>query len=131
MSNLVNHAKSELHILGTDVSDPEMAKGLIEIVELFAKMQHSGGSAAWAIAILSELLAFHNLTPLTSDPDEWYDHGGVHQNVRRSEAFSKDGGKTYYLTSDREPNPIRISAPPANRHLHAVRDPDPTPTTDS
>ena len=105
MSNLVNHAKRELATIN---EDPETTKSIVKMVEIFADMGHSGGSASVAIAMLTELLEFRNLSPLTDNPDEWFFHGedmwgapgGIWQNKRNGEAFSPDGGKTYYLISE-------------------------------
>lgn len=108
MSNLVEHARRELTLIG---EEPETVEGYLKVVQAFADMGHSGGSASVAIPVLHELLQFKNLTPLTDDPEEWYNHSpetwgdpngkGVWQNKRNSAAFSPDGGKTYTLLSDR------------------------------
>lgn len=125
-SNLVTHARRELKVIGEDKYHSEK---LVEMVEIFASMGHSGGSAGVAIAQLTALLEFQNLSPLTDDEDEWYFHanvdfglpkdawengsGGVWQNKRNGEAFSNDGGKTYYLLSEggnaQNPNPMHHS----------------------
>jgi hypothetical protein len=110
MSNLVEHAKRELALIGGEDDEMQqlMNKNIIEMVEVFSKAGHSGFSAEHAIQTLEKLLRFENLTPLTDDPDEWnHVHetvwgapNGVWQNRRNSEAFSEDGGKTYYLLSE-------------------------------
>lgn len=105
MGNLVDHAKRELAIIG---EEPEFIKGYLKVVKAFEKMGHSGGSASVAIPVINALLQYQNLTPLTDDPDEWFYHdevvwgaaGGIWQNKRNGEAFSPDGGKTYYLLSE-------------------------------
>lgn len=106
MSNLVNHARRELSL--TD-NDEEFNDSIIKAVEGFASYGHSGGSAAVAIHILHDLLQFKNLSPLTNNPDEWMkitenvaDDENTWQSRRNPEAFSDDGGKTYYLLSDRD-----------------------------
>lgn len=104
-SNLLEHAKRELELIG---EDPEFIAGYLRVVKAFADMGHSGGSASVAIPTLNELLSFKNLSPLTDDPNEWEDRSAVSggepiwQNKRNPEAFSTDGGKTYYLLSERE-----------------------------
>lgn len=128
MSNLVDHARRELE---TIKEDPQHIEGMLKMVETFAEMGHSGASAAIAIAQLNGILQFQNLSPLTDDPDEWYFHGnidfglaedawhngagGVWQNKRNGEAFSNDGGKTYYLLSEganaSNPSPVHNSRP--------------------
>lgn len=104
-SNLVDHARRELELIG---EDPETIAGYLKVVRAFADMGHSGGSAMVAIPVLHRLFQFKNLSELTDDPDEWIYHGedvsgaegGVWQSKRWSEAFSNDGGKTYYLLSE-------------------------------
>lgn len=105
MSNLVEHAKRELAIIN---EEQDVVDAYLKIVEIFAAMGHSGGSASVAVPTIAALLNFQNLAPLTDNPDEWFFHGeemagvpnGFWQNKRNSEAFSHDGGKTYYLLSD-------------------------------
>ena len=105
MSNLVNHARRELELIG---EDPEWIEGYLKVIQAFADMGHSGGSASVAIPTITKLLQFKNLSPLTNDPNEWNKvsdkiYGEVEefwQNRRCSEAFSEDGGKTYYLLSE-------------------------------
>lgn len=105
MSNLVDHARRELELIN---EEPDTIEGYLKVVQAFADMGHSGGSASVAIPVIHELLQFKNLRPLTDDPVEWHHHGedvwgapgGIWQNKRNGEAFSKDGGKTYYLVSD-------------------------------
>lgn len=104
-SNLVKHAKKELELLG---EDEETVNGYLEVFRAFGKMGHSGGSAAIAIPVINALLMGKNLTPLTDDPaewmvinkDQWDSKNDIWQSTRNSEAFSTDGGKTYYLLSE-------------------------------
>jgi hypothetical protein len=102
--NLVKHAMRELELLG---EDPDMVKGYLDMIKIFSKMEHSGGSASVFIPTLNALLQFKNLKPLTDDPNEWMEVDGatetrsaVHQSRRNGEAFSPDGGKHYYLLSE-------------------------------
>jgi len=102
MSNLVEHARRELELIG---EEPETVAGYLNVIEAFANMGHSGGSASVAIPVINELLQFKNLKPLTNNPDEWMnvsEQSGYEmwQNRRNSEAFSDDGGKTYWLLSE-------------------------------
>jgi hypothetical protein len=104
-SNLVAHARRELEILG---EDDETVQGYLKVIQAFADMGHSGGSASVAIPVIHDLLQFKALTPLTNDPEEWM-HIAEEQagqknlwlSVRQPDAFSNDGGKTHYLVSDR------------------------------
>ena len=104
-SNLVKHAKYELALIG---EDPEFIEGYLKMIRIFSDMGHSGGSASVFIPTLNALLQFKNLKPLTSNPEEWQrltheiwpDPQATWQNRRNGEAFSKDGGKTYYILSE-------------------------------
>lgn len=119
MSNLVEHAKRELELIG---EEPETIEGYLNVIQAFANMGHSGGSASIAIPVIHELLQFKNLSELTDDPKEWIHHSpevfgeeqGVWQSARNPEAFSNDGGKTYYLLSEganfSKPYPLHESA---------------------
>jgi hypothetical protein len=119
MSNLVDHARRELELIG---EEPETIAGYLKVIQAFADMGHSGGSASVAIPVINELLQFKNLSLLTDDPAEWMhvseeqwgQPGGIWQNCRNFEAFSHDGGKSYYLLSEGAHNmnqrPIHFSA---------------------
>ena len=111
--SLVNHAKRELRLAGLFDADSDydglLAESVVKLMEVFADQGHSGGSAHLTRDLFNKLSAFKNLTPLTNDPKEWMlvadgqSDGkvpGVWQNSRNSEAFSEDGGKTYYLLSE-------------------------------
>jgi len=104
MSRLVEHARTELALLG---EDSEYAASLLAAVEGFASFDgHSGGSYLIGVEQLHALLQFRNLTPLTDDPAEWQDRSQetgqpMWQSRRNLEAFSTDGGRTYTLLYER------------------------------
>lgn len=99
MSNLVVHARRELELIG---EEPDTIDGYLKVIQAFADMGHSGGSAMVAIPVINRLLQFQNLTPLTDDPDDWIEVGyDLWQNRRCSQMFSEDGGKTYTDVEDR------------------------------
>ena len=105
--HLAQHAWDELDRAGLfdRASDYEGALGVavMELVHVFARHGHSGASAAAATHLFSELVAFRPLSPLTNDPDEWVEVAdGLWQSRREPEAFSRDGGATYRLNSDRD-----------------------------
>jgi hypothetical protein len=102
--SLVQHAKRELEMVG---EEPEVIEWYLQIVAKFAEFGHSGATAEHTTQTLERLLRYRNLSPLTDDPDEWIDvsnyfdeEGEVLQSKRNFEAFSQDGGKTYYLLSE-------------------------------
>ena len=66
--------------------------------------------------LIHDLVKFKNLTPLTDDPDEWVQVAdNIWKNKRRGDAFSLNGGKTYYYarngTSSTNPWPQHVSYP--------------------
>ena len=113
-SNLVSHARRELELIR---EEPETIEWYLRVVKEFASYGHSGGSMSVAVPTLQALLSFQNLSPLTKNPDEWMfisedllgGTNGIWQNVRNGEAFSNDGGVTYYLLSEnKDPSKLRI-----------------------
>lgn len=124
MSNLVNHARLELALVG---EDQDVIDWYVRVIKEFASLGHSGGSAMATIPVLNALLQYQNLKPLTDFPGEWVDHGDISgaplwQNKRCSQAFSQDGGKTYSLLDERDavsstegleplPTPMHTSKP--------------------
>lgn len=75
-----------------------MYRNLREIIETFENQGHSGTSANYAIAKLTNLLAYMPISPLTGEDSEWEDHGGDDlQNLRCSAVFkSKKTGIAHY-----------------------------------
>lgn len=120
-SNLVDHAKRELELVGEEKS---VVDAYLKIVRIFADMGHSGASSMFAIPVIEHLLSFKPLSALTTDPEDWEhvgediwgEKGGIYQNRRNGEAFSKDGGKTYYLLSDNSNAKIQTKWYTAKEH---------------
>lgn len=113
-SNLVLHARREIDLIGLPEKDRKL---LLDMVERFAQYGHSGGSAQWFIVTLTRLLQFENLMALTDNPNEWVQVAeDTWQCVRNPEAFSLDGGKTYYLLSENE------GVPATRREMHTAKD---------
>jgi len=106
MSNILSHAKVELDRIGmTENSEDEMnvlmRKHILHMMNEFAEEGHSGFSASYAISILTKLMAFKPLTPLTGEDDEWTnvsDYGSDnphYQNKRLSSVFKNADGSCY------------------------------------
>ena len=99
--SLLSYAESELDLIGLTEEDEYngmMRKHILHMIKEFADEGHSGFSAQYAIDILSKLLSFKPLTPLTGEDDEWCDvseYSGTttYQNKRCSSVFKegKDG----------------------------------------
>lgn len=104
-SALVVHAESELRRAG--LFDPnsdyngDIGYSVLHLVKEFARQGHSGASAAMTSTLFNELVHFNAIAPLTDNPDEWMEVAdGIWQSNRQADAFSKDGGKTYYLVDN-------------------------------
>ena len=104
MSNLLSHAERELDLIGLTEEDEYngmMRKHILHMISEFADEGHSGFSASYAISILSKLLDFKPLSPLTGEDSEWNDiaqYGDgttLYQNNRRSSVFKDADGSCY------------------------------------
>ena len=90
-SNLVKHAERELEFMndGEEINQ-WMRKDILQIVKVFSKQGHSGGSAPYAIKMISTLLSFEPIRPLTGEDGEWNEVSeGLFQNKRCSRVFKK------------------------------------------
>lgn len=103
--SLRSYAESELNRIGMKDNDPtgdsleySMRTNILRIIDEFSNEGHSGSSASYAIGIISKLLQFHPLTPLTGEDDEWNEigtqmgMGTIYQNRRCSNVFKDDSG---------------------------------------
>lgn len=100
--SLLSHAECELDLIGMkDESDDgmniAMRKHILHMIKEFSEEGHSGFSAQYAISILSKLLKYEPLTPLTGDDSEWVDvsemNGNtLYQNKRSGRVFKDNDG---------------------------------------
>jgi hypothetical protein len=106
MSNLLLHAKDELNRIGmtedsSDEMNVAMRKHILHMMNEFAEEGHSGFSAPYAISILTKLMDFKPLSPLTGEDDEWnnlvenYEPVPHWQNKRKSSVFKNADGTCY------------------------------------
>lgn len=104
--SLVQFAEDELKIIGMGADAAEenklMHDDIIEIVKKFADQGHSGFSASYALGILTKLMNYEALTPLTGEDDEWVkiseEMGGgdmEYQNKRCYSVFKGADGRAY------------------------------------
>lgn len=103
-SNFVRHARRELELLG---EDEDVIKWFCSVMRAWASFGHSGGSHYACLSYMEPLLCFQNLTPLSSDPEEWVlheedvsGHPELYQSKRNPAAMSTDGLATYYLVDE-------------------------------
>ena len=93
--SLYSHAKYELELIGEFEYGPELKNSILELIEVFAKQRHSGGSASLCREIFHKLVNYEPLTPLTGQDTEWTEISeNVFQNKRCSRVF-KDGTIAY------------------------------------
>lgn len=109
MSNLQEHAKAELARIGLtpdakDGLDRAMYQNIMSVIILFSGQGHSGGTAGYAINILSHLMSYEPITPLTGEDDEWLEMDEavagrkMWQNIRCAGRVIKEAdGKCYDL----------------------------------
>ena len=108
--SMVEFAERELRAAGLFDSDSDydgaIGPAVLELVNVLSKQEHSGFSHSLVMSVLNRVANFKPLSPLTNDPDEWMLVGpgagdkDMWQSNRNSEAFSEDGGKTYYLLDE-------------------------------
>lgn len=103
-SNLVRHARYELTRAGLldreSDYDGMLGAAVLELIETFSAQGHSGASAAAVAELLVPLARFEPISDLTDDPDEWFEvTDGLWQSRRMSDAFSRDGGRTFTRNS--------------------------------
>lgn len=109
MNDLQRHAEVELGIISTLPDDDNLIKPFIpaikELVKVFSDQGHSGGSAPYGVAALTDtlrkLLSYKPLTPVQGHKDEWVTidpDGEIFQNIRLSSLFKQGkDGDPYYL----------------------------------
>jgi hypothetical protein len=99
---LLEHARHELDLIGMtadneDEMNRSMREHILTMIEVFSNEGHSGFSASYAVSLLTRLLSYKPLAPLTGADDEWNDvgrdgdMGGIlYQNKRKSSVFKTD-----------------------------------------
>lgn len=100
--SLLEFSKRELDVIGLTEDSPEemnraMRSHILHMMEQFCAEGHSGHSAAYALSILSRLMKYEPLSPLTGGDDEWNEvadgkGGTMYQNKRYSSVFKDDTG---------------------------------------
>ena len=65
---------------------------VLSLLEVLCGQDHSGSSYPYLMGLFEAVSGFHPITPLTGEPDEWYEIGnGQYQNKRCSEVFMSGG----------------------------------------
>lgn len=100
--SIIENAMSEME--RANFSEEERT-AMREILEKFFKTWDSGGAVFAMAPVMMRLIAGQPLTPLTGDPDEWYEPvpGHIEQNKRCSSVFKvsyRDGDMPKYRSYD-------------------------------
>jgi len=103
--NLNEHARFELNYAGLFDNDAdyngEIAKSVMELIDVFSKQGHSGASASFVRNIFNELVQFKPLGGITGEDNEWTEVGNsIFQNKRLGGVFKQNNihdGRPYYL----------------------------------
>jgi hypothetical protein len=99
---LAAHARRELEIAGLFDKDgiygDELAHDVMQLIDVFAKQNHSGATAPLVIQAFYRVSMWDMLTEPTDDPDEWEKlevpgGGDAWRNKRSPVYYSGDGGK--------------------------------------
>jgi len=106
MSNIVEHAKLELKMLGytpveedqEEYPDKWIQENVLELLEVFSKQGHSGMSASYVVDLFQKLALYKTLAPITGEDEEWtdvsemYDGKPMWQNKRCFSLFKDESG---------------------------------------
>jgi len=115
MSNLIDHAKKELELIGAFTEEGDFYGGMtgdavMELIEVFSEQGHSGMSASLVRNLFNKAANYEPLSPLTGEDSEWHEVGdGVFQNRRCCRVFkqaNRFNGQAYDIDGKvfREPN---------------------------
>lgn len=121
-SILIIHARRELEAIG---ENSEAIECYICAIQAISDLGQPETIASVVIPTITALIEFKNLSPLTDKPDEWNyindlvcgEYQGVWQNVRNTEVFSVDGGKTRYSLHQTEKQERRSLSRTVNRNV--------------
>lgn len=100
-----SHAKFELELAGFFDEDSDYAgaigEAVMELMEVFAKQGHSGGSAPIVASLFHKLANYEPLGPITGKDEEWGDIRDIagepwYQNKRESGLFKDSDGRVTY-----------------------------------
>jgi hypothetical protein len=99
--NLHDHAVNELSRLDDGSEEQaEVNKDILKIVDDFSSQGHSGFSASYTLNLLTRLLKFYPIKPITNSEDEWGKWQGPEGNKSRqacrySALFQNEDGSVY------------------------------------
>lgn len=106
--NSVRHARIELQLLedeaakDSDASALEMQKlvtaDVLKIVQAISETNQSGGSIGYILNLVRKCALQQNLSALTGEESEWYEHDpDTIQNKRMGSVFKRKDGTAYDL----------------------------------
>jgi hypothetical protein len=104
-SNLYQHAKKELELVGYDFSSDEktmdnlMRDNILDLLRVFYKQEHSELTANYIIDVFRRLARFQPLKPVTDEEEEWVEVAeNLYQHKRLAGLFKNgETGRSHYL----------------------------------
>ena len=100
-----SHAKFELELAGFFGEDSDyggaIGEAVMELMEVFEKQGHSGGSAPIVASLFHKLANYKPLGPITGKDEEWGDVSDLagepwYQNKRETGLFKDNDGRVTY-----------------------------------
>lgn len=94
-TSIVRHVRREVKMI-----DPNFVQNLVDVTRVFCLEGYSRTAASIVIPMLSKVLAWESLSPLTGSEDEWDDVSAfsghpLWQNKRCSRVFKKADGTCF------------------------------------
>lgn len=129
----ITHARVELQLLEADEQETDLMLQMVRIWLKLVKNRDLSDQMVYRDMLL-DLGTGQNITPLTNNPEEWEQvTPTLWRSNRNRDAFSGDGGSSFWLRTERRPNhtaPTHLSdrwVPPEPEPLPPEPDPDPDP----
>lgn len=102
--SLIEHMRGEFEALGWPGDDEvqmEMCKNIEEVVTIIAEQGHTGFTIQYFMNLLTALIDYKPLAPLTGKDDEWVNVSETdepfYQNKRDSTVFKDSTGDAYCI----------------------------------
>ena len=128
-----SHAKFELELAGFFDEDSDyggaIGGAVMELMEVFEKQGHSGGSAPIVASLFHKLANYEPLGPITGKDEEWGDvsfmaNNILYQNKREGGLFKHKDGRVTYTSAiiKRCPDGVTWSGPIYMTREDAIND---------
>lgn len=95
--------EQEYKLFGNMTPQEFMNQQILDVIASIDSKKHSGGSLNYMMNVITHLVRFHNLTPLTLADNEFVlvaedeKSGKIYQNIRNFSVFKSDKQGVYHL----------------------------------